>query len=41
MVASWLGTKTVSERENYLMLPTPIGPLHSEMAHPCGPLSGG
>ena len=40
MAASWLGTKMASGRENYPMLPTPVGPLHSAVAHPHGPLSG-
>ena len=32
MVASWLGTKMASGRENYLRLLTPVGALHFGMA---------
>ena len=40
MMASGPGTETASGRENYLMLPAPVCPMHSGVAHPHGPLYG-
>ena len=40
MAASGPGTKMVSGRENFLMLPAPVGPLHSGVACPHSPSSG-
>ena len=34
------GEKMVSGRGNCPMLPAPVGPSHSGVAHPQGPLSG-
>ena len=39
-MASRPGTKMASRRENCLMLPAPVGPLHSGVAGLHGPLSG-
>ena len=39
-MASGLGTKMEGRRENCPMLPAPVGPLHSGVAHSHGPPSG-